>query len=453
MTEDVYPPEELENHINRVSGFLDPVSMNRIINKLTDYAETIPEGKLAGIINFNFSLDSHQTNTVIDLLLEVQALTKINNIAQKGTRDLEEEFVSNVISDTITPENISSYISIRNIIENRLSHQLQQYNMNMNKANTTMAMPLNELRGHVKTFIDLSRSHVTVSAKAQHGYIAASLHDAYIVFIKRDDWWNDRTYMKFFFNEEDLSANNNYLISRKKRLSVQEINKNVQKLIEYYTELKSKKVPEPGADNKADKREDITFEISTNKEETKSQSSGYNDRMLLTPFGQQYGNKIDKVIENIFSIERQKKSENFDEEKYRVWTASNFEEFIVNEEIIRSGIHDIDIIQLVDFLIFSDYTVKSFTEKFIYGNRKEPFTRFYNEETKKRVDEFITSLFTVYFNHEFATVFRIIKSTELKKFACAFILKRIYLKQGEELTTFGYFLIKTIGKAGKIRVD
>jgi hypothetical protein len=52
--------------------------------------------------------------------------------------------------------------------------------MNMGKTNTTQSMPINELRGHVKTYIDLNNSNVTVSSRAQHGYIAASLHDAYI---------------------------------------------------------------------------------------------------------------------------------------------------------------------------------------------------------------------------------------------------------------------------------
>jgi hypothetical protein len=40
----------------------------------------------------------------------------------------------------------------------------------------------------------------------------------------------------------------------------------------------------------------------------------------------------------------------------------------------------------------------------------------------------------------------------MKQYACAFIIKRIYLIKGEELPTFGFFLIKAIARYGKIKV-
>ena len=232
MEDEIFIEETSSAGIENLTDFLDQAVIIKIINKLTDFAEILSEGKLAQIVNFNFDMNRTQSNDIIDLLIDIGAISRIKLIAQKGTKDLEHEVISNIFSDTNTPENLSSYISIRNILENRLTHQTQQYNMNMGKSNTTQAMSINELRGHVKTFIELNSNDIPLSTKLQHGFIAASLHDAYITLINRTDWWNDRTYMKFFFNEDDNNKKNQLLVSRKTKKSIIEIGSNVQKLID-----------------------------------------------------------------------------------------------------------------------------------------------------------------------------------------------------------------------------
>ena len=126
MSEEIIIDETKNISIKKAASIIDHSVITKIINKLTDYAEIITEGKLSSIVNYNYSLNRSETNTIIKLLLEMRALSRICSIAQKGTKDLEDEFISNVISDPVNPESISSYISIRNILENRLTHQTQQ---------------------------------------------------------------------------------------------------------------------------------------------------------------------------------------------------------------------------------------------------------------------------------------------------------------------------------------
>ena len=64
---------------------------------------------------------------------------------------------------------------------------------------------------------------------------------------------------------------------------------------------------------------------------------------------------------------------------------------------------------------------------------------------------FLAQVFIIYFEESFGTLFKIIKSMDMKKFACAFIIKRIYLKEGESLTNFGFFFIRVIAKVGGIK--
>jgi hypothetical protein len=110
-----------------------------------------------------------------------------------------------------------------------------------------------------------------------------------------------------------------------------------------------------------------------------------------------------------------------------------------------------DITDIVDYLINVDYGIKAFTERFVYKDKKISFTKFYTDIVKTRVEDFITEIMEVYIEVKFNTLFKFIKSMDLKKFACAYIIKRIYLKEGENLTTFGFFLIRTIGKMGGIK--
>ncbi len=446
MDDEIVIEESVNSDLKKISDFLDQADLQKIINKLTDYAEIVTEGKLSQIINFNFSLNRSQSGMIIDLLLNTSALTRISLIAQKGTRDLENEYISNIFSDTNNPENISSYISIRNILENRLTHQTQQYNMNMGKTNTTQAMSVNELRGHVKTYIDLSNSEVSLSSKAQHGYIAASLHDAYVTLVNRSDWWNDRTYMKFFFNEDDAEKRSRLIITRETRKSLPEINRNIQKLLSDFGKLIL---------DKKNKNEQIDIDSSVKKSpplsQADQQSRAFNDRLMTTPFGKQYGGKIDTIIRQVFSEEKQAEAEGTDSEEIRENMKRLFDIFTSTPAALKSAVNDTAIAGACNFLIFSDFTIKGMTESFLFERGRESFSKFYSEEKKNAIEDFMTILFSRYYEIEFQSLFKIIRSHELRKFAAAFIIKRIYLTMGESLTTFGYVMVKAIAKTGKIK--
>ncbi|HOP64761.1 MAG TPA: hypothetical protein PK358_15205 [Spirochaetota bacterium] len=437
--------KEVTEKIKGITPFIDYNTISRIFNKLTDYAEVITEGKLSGIINFNYSLNSTQTNLIIELLLEIQALSRIYIIAQKGKRDLEGEFISNIFSDPGNPGGISSYISLRTLLENRLNHQVQQYNMNMNKSNTTMSIPINELHGHVKTYKDLSSGNITISHKAQHGYVAASLHDAYLTIMNRTDWWDDRTYMKYFFNEDDHTRRNLNLITRADRLSLFLINSNVKEVLNYFQDIAAAKVRA----RQVEAEEALEAKAVENIRNDES-SIKFSDRLLMTPFGRQYGARIDTIITEIFKSERITAMDR-DEEGVKNLVDSLFQVYRALPGSLSMNQNTEKCITLVYYLLGMDFGIKKFTEIFLYNDKKIPFSRFF-PEVKDDVDEFLTRVFIVFFEQTFSTIFRIVKSLDMKQYACAFIIKRIYLIKGEELPTFGYFLIKAIARYGKIKV-
>ena len=437
--------KEVANKLKSITPFIDYNTISRIFNKLTDYAEVITEGKLSGIINFNYSLNSIQTNMIIDLLLEIQALSRIYVIAQKGKRDLEGEFLSNIFSDPNNPGAISSYISLRTMLENRLNHQVQQYNMNMNKSNTTMSIPINELHGHVKTYRDLSSGNITVSHKAQHGYVAASLHDAYLTILNRTDWWDDRTYMKYFFNEDDSSRRNLNLVTRAERLSLFLIHNNMKAVLNYFQELAAARLRA----RQAEAEEAMEARAVENVRNDES-SIKFSDKLLMTPFGKQYGARIDAIIVDIFSSGRITALDK-DEDGIRTLVASLYQVYKALPQSLSMN-QNIDMcMSLVYYLLGMDFGIKKFTEIFIYNDKRVPFSRFF-PEVKDDVDEFLTRVFIVFFEQSFSTIFRIVKSLDMKQYACAFIIKRIYLIKGEELPTLGFFLIKAIARYGKIKV-
>ena len=117
--EDLQP----DGPLDEILSFIDYNVFNKIINKLTDYAEILNEGKISGLINFNYRLNSHQTNMIINLLESIQAVTRIYNVAQKGSKDLEIEYISFIFSDFDNPETISSFINLKNVLENRLDRK------------------------------------------------------------------------------------------------------------------------------------------------------------------------------------------------------------------------------------------------------------------------------------------------------------------------------------------
>ncbi|HQO39368.1 MAG TPA: hypothetical protein PK986_02760 [Spirochaetota bacterium] len=451
--EDLIVNSKITAELKKISPFVDFNTISRIINKLTDYAEMLTEGKLAGIVNYNYRLNSSQSNMIIDLLVELQALSRVYNIAHKGKRDLEVEYISNIFSDINNPASISSYISMRNILENRLNHQIQQYNMNMNKSNTTLSIPLNELHGHVKTYRDMSSNSVTISSKVQHGFITASLHDAYVIIMNRDDWWDDKTYIKYFFNEEDSEKRHLSLITRARRLTLREIEGNVKAIINYFMELYSAKTRAV--------QEQVSEAMSSGPvivDAGRDQGSGdygvnvrFSDRILMTPFGKQYGSKIDSIIDSCFSKEEYEASGIPGEDDVSRMVVALYQVYKALPGSLGIRQNRDMIMLLVQHLLNQEYGIKQFAEKYLYTDRKISFSRFY-ADIKNDLEEFLTRIFTDYFEEKFSSVFRIIRSLDMKQYACAFIIKRIYLKCGENLNTFGFFIIKAISKYGKIKV-
>jgi hypothetical protein len=115
--------------------------------------------------------------------------------------------------------------------------------------------------------------------------------------------------------------------------------------------------------------------------------------------------------------------------------------------------HKDAITEIIDYLLAQDFGIKTFAEKFLYSDRKESFTKFYTDHAQEQVEQFLSQLFYIYFESSFSTLFRIVKSLDMKKFACAFIIKRIYTNEGENLTNFGFFFIRVIAKIGGIRAQ
>ena len=440
MNENTTHNDPIEMSLLELSKIIDPMTLNKIFNKLTDYAEILTIGKLSGIVNFNYRLNSEQTTVIIDFLIEIQAVSRIHNLAFKGTKDLEDEFVSNIFSDVISPSNISSFISIRNLLENRLTHQIQQYNINMNKSNTTLAMPLNELRGHAKTYQDLSKDNLSISTKAQHGIIAASLHDAYITLIGKNDWWNDRTYMKFFFNEDDPLKRNNLILMKKERASLVDIQNNIERALELFNEIKASKLAES----------EHEFEGVDDQNASGRVHGGEHtmllDKMLMTPFGRQYGTKIDTIITDIYDHEPQDLNEELAAKLVLLYDRYETDSMMLNDPSSRD-----DLISIAQSLLMKDLTVKHFSEKYLYPGRKESFNRFYTDNRKLQIENFITEMYSVFFKEKFKSLFTVIKSPDMKKFACAYTIKRMYMKFGENITRFGYYFIRAMARVGGIK--
>jgi hypothetical protein len=433
-----------EGLLEEIQSFVDFNVFNKIINKLTDYAEILSEGKISGLINFNFRLNRHQTNMIVRLLESIQAITRIYNVAQKGSKDLEVEYISLIFSDYDNPDSISSYINLKNVIENRLTHQVQQYNVNMGKNNTTLAVPLNELRGHVKTFIDLTDMGLAISTKAQHGIIAASLHDAYSTLLNRQDFFNDRTYIKFFFNEDDVSKRKILLLKKAPRLSIHDIGVRLRETLDRFHAVMYNKMQTARETSQVELPPSPDYVPHYNRSET------FTDRMMLTPFGRQYGGIIDKTITAIFDPARRNALFEVSEDSIKEKTALLFQSYKLRTDMAKLSA---EAEQVIDYLLVQDYGIKTFAEKFLYYDRKEAFSKFYSGQNQEQIEQFLAMVFNIFFEEKFSSLFKIIKSMDMKKFACAFIIKRIYLREGDNLTNFGFFFIRTIARIGGIKAQ
>ncbi len=110
-------------------------------------------------------------------------------------------------------------------------------------------------------------------------------------------------------------------------------------------------------------------------------------------------------------------------------------------------------VYVVSYLLVQDYGVKTFAEKFLYFDRKESFSKFYSGQNQEQIEQFLTMMFTIFFEESFSALFKIIKSMDMKKFACAFIIKRIYLREGENLSNFGFYFIRVIARIGSIKAQ
>ncbi|MCL2154550.1 MAG: hypothetical protein FWH53_02675 [Leptospirales bacterium] len=431
---------KITDDLKGISSFIDYTNFNRIINKLTDYGEIITEGKLASLINFNYRLNASQANMVIELLVQIQAISKVYAIAQKGKRDLDLEFISNIFSDVNNPASSPSFLSIRNLIESRLNSQLQQYNMNMNKSNTTMPISINEIHGHVQTFSDLINNNISTSHKARHGYIMGSLHDALVIILNKINWWNDKTYLKFFSNEDNSTKKGLSVITREPRLTIFEIGTNIDKVVEFFKSISIFRTRRSDQDIEA-KPDDGEARLIRGELRT----SNYSDKLLSTPFGIQYGQKIDEIIKDIFSGGTFVNSEDI-----KRIVQSLYQSYKNDSNSINSDANKTSSVLVVNYILQQDYGIKRFTEEFLYQDRKILFAKFF-AENKDEIEEFLIANFIIFFEERFNSIFRIIKSLDMKQYACAFIMKRLYIIKGEDLPVFGYFLIKAIARYGKIK--
>ena len=433
-----------EGLLDEILNFIDYNVFNKIINKLTDYAEILNEGKISGLINFNYRLNSHQTRMVVHFLESIQAITRIYNVALKGSKDLEVEYISLIFSDFDNPEGISSFINLKNVLENRLTHQVQQYNINMGKNNTTLAVPLNELRGHVKTYMDLSEMGLAISTKAQHGIIAASLHDAYSTMLNRQDFFNDRTYTKFYFNEDDISKRKVLLLKRALRLSIHDIGVRVRETLDRFHAAMYNKTQTAREMAPSEQAQAPDYIPHYTRSET------FTDRMMLTPFGRQYGGMIDRTITGIFDPAGRSALRDIPEDSIKEKSALLFQSFKLRTDMAKLAP---EAEYVANYLLVQDYGVKTFAEKFLYFDRKESFSKFYSGQNQEQIEQFLTMMFTIFFEESFSGLFKIIKSMDMKKFACAFIIKRIYLREGDTLSNFGFYFIRVIARIGGIKAQ
>jgi len=167
---------------------------------------------------------------------------------------------------------------------------------------------------------------------------------------------------------------------------------------------------------------------------------------MLTPFGRQYGEKIDSILKDIFDTP----SPSLSEEEVRAIAEKLYHVYKTLPSSLNLPENIAMCENLAYFLLSSDMGLKKFAETFIYNDRRISFSKFFTEK-RDELDDFATKIFVAFFEYKFSSLFRIIKSLDMKQYACAFIIKRIYILKGEDLSTFGFFLIKAIAKFGKIK--
>ncbi|MDR3237240.1 MAG: hypothetical protein LBT84_01920 [Spirochaetia bacterium] len=444
-----------EVDIHEIAPFADQSMLTRILDKLTDYTDIISEAKLTSIINFSYNLDSAQINSMENFLANSRAVSRIFLIAQKGSRDLDHEYISNVFSTPENPENSPAYVSIRNTMELRLTQQTQQFNMNMGIPNVAKSMPLNTLRNQVRSFQNAQESGSSASSKVQHSYIAASLHDAYVTLITRVDFWNDKTYMKFFFNE-DSGSRNMLLTLRQEKKSLHRINKELSDILRDYDIRREEFVePEPAKANERPTVRYVEIPIQNADAPLKIRKklpptiSVQNDPTMQTPFGKQYGGRINTIIMEICN---KAINADLDIDAMALVLSGMYNKFISDPSAITPQNYAGLIIHSVESFLFIDTDITDFAEKFLYINRKESFPKFFQDNSSS-IETFMSLIFDIYFAERFKPFLKFMKTDEMLTFTCAFIIKRLYIIIGDALTIFGFFLIKAVGRIGKIQMN
>ncbi|MCL1833410.1 MAG: hypothetical protein FWG49_02805, partial [Leptospirales bacterium] len=278
-------------------------------------------------------------------------------------------------------------------------------------------------------------------SKARHGYIMGSLHEAYIIILNKFNWWNDKTYLKFYFHDDPSKRDIN-IITKEPRQTLIEIGDNIKQVVEFFKSISNFKTTTKNDRDPYEKPYDEEAKDLNKDSRTKS----YSDKLLSTPFGIQYGQKIDEIIKIIFASETYVNSEDIKKIIQSIYYTYKQDADSINSEEARTSS-----VVAVNYLLHKDYGIKKFAEEFLYNDRKIAFAKFF-ADNKDEIEEFLITIFIIFFEERFQPIFKIIKSLDMKQYACAFIIKRIYMLQGENLPIFGYFLIKAIARHGKIKV-
>ena len=418
MSDEILTEQEIRKTLTEISKFMDFSMFEKIINKITNYGEVLTDGKLATIINFNYNLNRYESQMITDFLSKSRAISKLYIMPIKGTVGLGEEYISNVITNPHRPESIAAHVSMVNILENKMVKQKHQYNNATNKSNVNQCVLISELRKHIGTH-DFNEK---ISLKTQNIYIMATLHDAYVIKLHQGGWWNNNNYRKYFINDDN---NENRLIqvsTRVPHLSLEEINHQVSEALKIFAEIDTAK-------SKSEVKKPPQIKYTAPQEKPRPE---FQDKMLSTPFGMHYGKRIDTILLGIFHSNSEELS---DEIKDSVSNSfNNFKE--TNNMYLNSEAT----IKLCTWLIADKIDFQTFVETFL---KKE-----YHSQ-KELISNFTNHLFKSFFELKFKDIFKIIKHPEHIAFACTFIVKRIYLNYGEDIPTYGLFLISAASNFDK----
>jgi hypothetical protein len=355
----------------------------------------------------------------IDFLLKSRAISRLYIPPTAGSHGLDSEYVSNIISNSRMPESISAHIVITNTLDSKTANQLHIYNNSMNKINSGQTASVKEIRRH----IDAHELTKTIPLKSQNVYILASLHDAYVIRLNQNNWWENTHYKQYFMNDDNNEDLLLQLVTREPHLSLEEINRQINIIVHTFIAMGAGKFKN---EQKKPTQENLAKSAVPPE---KAQQEIYN-KMLSTPFGMHYGKKIDSILFEIFYNNSDELS---GEIKFFVLNASS--DF---KETNSISLNPETIIELCTWLITTRMDSQTFIENFLEKNSNKQLTT-----------DFTNQLFKIFFELKFRDIFKIIKHPENISFACSFIIKRIYINYGEEIPEYGLFFINTVAQFEK----